>query len=50
MGKCCVLNGKMKAKKKKKLAMIKSGEANIIIGTHAVVSSGVEFRILLLLL
>ena len=39
------LNGKMKAKEKReKLAMIKSGEANIIIGTHAVVSSGVEFK------
>ena len=42
--KCAFLGGKMKAKEKREtLASIKTGEAKIIIGTHAVISKDVEF-------
>lgn len=39
------VNGSMKKKEKQKaLEMIKNGEANIIIGTHAVIAKDVEFN------
>ena len=43
--KTAFVNGSLKKKEKEKiLADIKSGEVNIIIGTHAVISKDVEFK------
>lgn len=43
--KCAFLGGKMPAKvKRKTLEEIKSGEAKVVIGTHAVISKNVEFK------
>lgn len=43
--KCAFLGGKMPAKvKRATLEAIKTGEAKIIIGTHAVISKSVEFK------
>lgn len=39
------LSGELKAKEKKEIyAKIKSGEASLIVGTHSVISDGVEFN------
>jgi ATP-dependent DNA helicase RecG len=47
---CLLLSGKDKGKKRQhKLAQIKSGESQIIIGTHALFQQDVEFRQLVLL-
>lgn len=43
--KCAFLGGKMKAKEKREtLEAIRTGEINIIIGTHSVISKNVEFK------
>ena len=40
-----LLTGNLKAKEKREaLAKIKSGEANFIVGTHSLISDGVEFN------
>lgn len=42
---CAFLGGKLKAKEKREqLENIKTGKANIIIGTHSVISRNVEFK------
>lgn len=42
---CVYLSGELKAKEKKEvLSKIKSGEADLIIGTHSVISDSVEFK------
>lgn len=46
-----LLTGKMSAKDKREaLAMIASGEANVILGTHAIIQEGVEFKNLALVI
>jgi ATP-dependent DNA helicase RecG len=43
--KTVLVNGSMKKKEKEKaINAIKSGEANIIVGTHAVISKDIEFK------
>ena len=45
-----LLTGSMRVKEKRRvLDMISTGAANVIVGTHAIIQSTVEFEILLLL-